>query len=482
MRDLVTVHRRLLEHLGVERPLAAIGGSVGGMQVLQWSIDHPDDLGAGLVICASARLTAQNIAFSAVARAAIMEDENFHGGDYYEHGVRPDNGLSLARRIAHITYLSEESMRAKFGRRLQHDGEPLRGFGIDFAVESYLEYQGESFVNRFDANSYLYLTRVMDYFDPLGDVAPAFEQLRGSRTRFLVLSFDTDWRFPTEHSREIVRVLTARARPGHVPRDLVAARPRLVPPARAGVPPHRRDLHRAHAARGLRMRPDLEVVAGMVPAGSRVLDLGCGDGALLAHLIAERGCDGYGIEIDGDDVLACIAAGVPVSEGDIEDALRDFADGAFDVVLLSWTLQTTRRPAAVVAGMMRVAPVGIVSFPNFAHWRLRAALALRGRMPHSRTLPQAWHETPNIHMCTLADFEALAASLDLRVSERVLLGETRGRAGAAAAALPNLLAAAAVCRLERGAGRARRLASRVSPSWRRRRRSRRGASPARPGP
>lgn len=199
------------------------------------------------------------------------------------------------------------------------------------------------------------------------------------------------------------------------------------------------------------MRPDLEVVADMVPAGSRVLDLGCGDGALLAHLIAERGCDGYGIEIDGDDVLACIAAGVPVSEGDIEDALRDFTDGAFDVVLLSWTLQTTRRPAAVVAGMMRVAPVGIVSFPNFAHWRMRAALALRGRMPHTRTLPQSWDETPNIHMCTLRDFDALVASLALRMSERVLLGETRGRAGAAAGALPNLLAAAAVCRLERTA-------------------------------
>jgi homoserine O-acetyltransferase len=212
VRDLVTVHRRLLRHLGVERPLAAIGGSVGGMQVLQWSLDHPDELGSGLVICASARLTAQNIAFSAVARAAIMEDENFHGGDYYEHGVRPDKGLSLARRIAHITYLSEESMRAKFGRRLQHHGEPLHGFGIDFAVESYLEHQGESFLNRFDANSYLYLTRVMDYFDPLGGGAP-IERLRGSSTRFLVLSFDTDWRFPTAHSREIVRVLTA----AHVP-------------------------------------------------------------------------------------------------------------------------------------------------------------------------------------------------------------------------------------------------------------------------
>ena len=197
------------------------------------------------------------------------------------------------------------------------------------------------------------------------------------------------------------------------------------------------------------MRPDLEIVAGMVPAGSRVLDLGCGDGALLAHLIAERGCDGHGIEIDGDDVLACIAAGVPVSEGDIEDGLREFADGAFDVVLLSWTLQTTRRPAAVVAGMMRVAPVGVVSLPNFAHWRLRAGLALRGRMPISLALPQTWHETPDIHPCTLADFESLAASLDLRVSERVLLGPARGPAGAAVATRANLLAAAAVYRLAR---------------------------------
>jgi methionine biosynthesis protein MetW len=200
------------------------------------------------------------------------------------------------------------------------------------------------------------------------------------------------------------------------------------------------------------MRPDLEVVAAMVPVGSRVLDLGCGDGELLAHLIAERGCDGHGIEIDGDDVLACIAAGVPVTEGAIENVLLDFADGAFDIVLLSWTLQTTRYPATVVAGMMRVAPVGVVSFPNFAHWRLRTGLALHGRMPHSPTLPHPWHETPNIHLCTLADFESLAATLELRVSERILLGADRGPAGGAVAARPNLLAAGAVCRLERTGG------------------------------
>jgi methionine biosynthesis protein MetW len=203
------------------------------------------------------------------------------------------------------------------------------------------------------------------------------------------------------------------------------------------------------------MRPDLEIVSGMVPAGSRVLDLGCGDGALLAHLIAARGCDGHGVEIDGDAVLACIAAGVPVTEGAIENVLRDFSDDVFDIVLLSWTLQTTRRPAEVVAGMMRVAPVGVVSFPNFAHWRLRAGLTLRGRMPSSLALPQSWDETPAIHPCTLADFESLTGSLDLRVSERVLLGTDRGVAGARASTRPNLLAAAAVYRL----GRTERAAS-----------------------
>ncbi len=197
------------------------------------------------------------------------------------------------------------------------------------------------------------------------------------------------------------------------------------------------------------MRPDLEIVADLVPAGSRVLDLGCGDGALLAHLIAERGCDGHGVEIDGDAVLSCIAAGVPVTEGAIENVLRDFGDDAFDVVLLSWTLQTTRRPGAVVAGMMRVAPVGVVSFPNFAHWRLRTGLLLQGRMPSSLALPQSWEDTPDIHPCTLADFDSLVRSLGLGVSERVLLGPARGRARADARLRPNLLAAAAVYRLAR---------------------------------
>lgn len=211
--DLVNVHRALVRHLGITRLLAAVGGSLGGMQALQWSLEHPDEVHSAVVICSTARLSAQNIAFSAVAREAIMRDPNFHGGDYQRHGVRPDAGLAVARMMAHITYLSEEGMRRKFGRRLQDRESPRFGFDVDFQVESYLQHQGEAFLRRFDANSYLYLTRVMDYFDPFGDMVAAGQKLERVDTRFLVMSFDSDWRFDTAHSRDLVRILAAHRVP-----------------------------------------------------------------------------------------------------------------------------------------------------------------------------------------------------------------------------------------------------------------------------
>ena len=213
VRDLVNVHRALLRKLGIERLLAAVGGSLGGMQALQWSIDHPGEVDGALIIAASARLSAQNIAFSAVAREAIMRDPDFNEGDYYSTGSRPDRGLALARMIGHITYLSEESMREKFGRRIQDAEVPRYGFDVDFQVESYLHYQGQSFVERFDANTYLYLGRVMDYFDPFADPAWVRRQLAEGDTRFLVLSFDSDWRFSTEHARDMAGALRTAGAP-----------------------------------------------------------------------------------------------------------------------------------------------------------------------------------------------------------------------------------------------------------------------------
>lgn len=192
------------------------------------------------------------------------------------------------------------------------------------------------------------------------------------------------------------------------------------------------------------LRPDLDVVADMVAPGSRVLDLGCGDGALLGHLISAKGCDGTGVEISDEGFHACVARGVPVMVADIDQGLSEVEDGAYDVVILSQTLQATHRPALVLQEMMRVGRVGIVSFPNFGHWRLRWSLAARGRMPTSRSLPFRWYDTPNIHLCTIRDFEWLLAHVEMRPHRRVLVDE-RGRPLAGVRRhRPNLLAAGAV--------------------------------------
>ena len=205
MADLVEVHRALMAHLGVKRLLAALGGSLGGMQVLQWGLSHPEEVAHALVIAASSLLNAQNIGFSAVARRAIMTDQNFAEGRYAETGSNPDVGLSIARMMAHITYVSEEALDSKFGRE-PNPSNKAPGFGVDFAIESYLDHQGQVFLERFDALSYLYLTRVMDYFDPFADPA-ALDRLAGDPVKWLVLSFATDWRFGTAHSRRMVRAL-----------------------------------------------------------------------------------------------------------------------------------------------------------------------------------------------------------------------------------------------------------------------------------
>jgi homoserine O-acetyltransferase len=207
VRDWVASQHHLMQRLGIARWRAVVGGSLGGMQAMQWAIDYPEALDACVVVAAAPRLSAQNIAFNEVARQAIMTDPEFHGGRYYGRG-KPRRGLALARMIGHITYLSEDAMRDKFGRDLRK-GQPLSyGFDVDFEVESYLRYQGRRFVDRFDANSYLYLTKALDYFDPAGEGELA-ECFARSDNRFLVLAFSSDWRFSADRSREITRALYA---------------------------------------------------------------------------------------------------------------------------------------------------------------------------------------------------------------------------------------------------------------------------------
>jgi homoserine O-acetyltransferase len=207
VEDWVEAQARLADHLGIERFAAVIGGSLGAMQALQWALSYPERIRHAIVVAAAARLTPQNIAFNEVARQAIMTDPDFHGGHYYDKGVVPTRGLRLARMIGHITYLSGEAMAEKFGRLLRR-GAPGFDFDVDFEIESYLRHQGDKFSTYFDANTYLRITKALDYFDPAadygGDLSAA---LARAKAAFLLVSFKSDWRFPPPRSREIVRAL-----------------------------------------------------------------------------------------------------------------------------------------------------------------------------------------------------------------------------------------------------------------------------------
>jgi homoserine O-acetyltransferase len=207
--DMVNAQRHLVDALGIEKLLAVAGGSMGGMQVLQWAVSYPDRIRAALPIATSARHSPMLIAFSEVGRQAIYADPHWNEGNYYD-GARPNTGLALARMLGHITYLSEESMHHKFGRRLQDRERFGFDFDTDFAVEGYLRARGNRFTSRFDANSYLYITKAMDYFDLCNghaELAGAFTHSAG--IRFLVISFSSDWLYPAYHSKELVAALTA---------------------------------------------------------------------------------------------------------------------------------------------------------------------------------------------------------------------------------------------------------------------------------
>ena len=206
VEDWVQSQALLADHLGIKQLAAVVGGSLGGMQALQWTLTYPDRVRHALVIASAPNLTAQNIAFNEVARQAIITDPEFHGGDFYEHGVVPRRGLRIARMLGHITYLSDDAMGAKFGRVIKDSIK--YSFDVEFEMESYLRYQGDKFANEFDANTYLRMTRALDYFDPAlehdGDLSKA---LANVKAQFLVVSFTSDWRFSPARSREIVKAL-----------------------------------------------------------------------------------------------------------------------------------------------------------------------------------------------------------------------------------------------------------------------------------
>jgi homoserine O-acetyltransferase len=443
--DMVKVQKLLLDKLGINGLLAVIGGSIGGMQVLQWSIAYPDFVKAAIPIATTTHLGAQSIAFDAVGRNAILADSNFAQGQY-TNGNGPDRGLAIARMIGHITYLSEQGMREKFGRELRNSHSYSYDFNSEFSVETYLDHQGQSFVGRFDANSYLYITKAADYFDLGKDYGSLKNAFANTRSRFLVISFSSDWLFTPAQSHSIVDALVANnkdvsfcniASPyGH---DAFLLEPDTLGSFISGFldatyqPDVKKTYNRTKNAgdsrptnieQAKRIRIDYERIESLIEPNSTVLDIGCGDCQLLANLTADKSIKGVGIELDQDLVAACVKKGLPIIQHDIEQGLENYTDKSYDYVILSQTVQTIKNPEKVFAELLRVGRKVIVSFPNFAHWRCRVQLLFRGKAPVTRQLPFEWHDTPNIHCLSLKDFDEFSRELGVKVEKKIPLYKT----------------------------------------------------------
>jgi len=444
--DMVKVQKLLLDRLGIKNLLAVIGGSIGGMQVLQWAIEYPDFVKAAMPIATTAHLGAQAIAFDAVGRNAILADANFVTGQYHSREQGPDRGLAIARMIGHITYLSEQGMRQKFGRKLRSAEQYSYDFNSEFAVETYLDYKGQTFVERFDANSYLYISKAADYFDLQKDYGSLTEAFANVKARFLIISFSSDWLFTPAQSKAMVEALAANRKDvshcciaspyGH---DAFLLEPEVLGrficcflqatyrPAGEQQPcscyaRSMRKLSRFEQAH--RTRADYELIESLIEPNSTVLDVGCGDGELLANLVRDKNIKGEGIELDQELVLDCVCRRLPIIQRDIEQGLAYYGDKSFDYVILSQTVQTIENPEKVLKELLRVSKKVIVSFPNFAHWRCRAQLLFRGAAPVTRQLPFRWHDSPNIHCLSIKDFDQFCERLGVKVEKKIPLAKS----------------------------------------------------------
>ncbi len=429
MSDVVDVHRLLLRQLGVTHLAAVIGGSYGGMQVADWVTRCPDEMDRACLIATSASLNTQALAFDVVGRASITDDPAWLGGDYYlvGDGKGPRLGVAAARQLAHITYLSRELLQEKFGRELQKNfveapaEERARreaAFKTYFQIESYLDYQAMKFVRRFDANSYLHITRSMDLFDAGARYGSLDAACARVKAKCLVVSYQNDVLFTECQSKEIVSALLRNGKTatychleagtGHDSfltdiNDLSGLVAGFLAPRRQKVMIWQRRMHRS--------------VTAMVRPEAHVVDIGCGDGTLLNVLRDVRHTTGDGVDIDIDCFKEAVADGNPAFWEDADEGLSVVPDKHYDVAICSDTLQEVKNPRGLLHEALRVADEAIVSFPNFAAYRIRLTLLFRGRLPVSKALPFQWYDTPNIHLITLADFRALCEAEGIEIRE-----------------------------------------------------------------
>ncbi len=427
--DAVDVYRMLLKQLGITKLAALIGGSYGGIMVVNWMTRYPDEMEKVCLIATSASLNTQAIAFSVMSRNSITDDPNWKNGDYYLEGdgKGPKAGLAAARQLAHITYLSRELLQRKFARRLQDNfvnapeadrKERDRLFKTYFQIESYLDYQSMKFVKRFDANSYLHITRSMDLYDPCDKWGSLDEAFRRVKAKCLVVSYQGDILFTEWQSREITAALMKNGK------DVSYCHLE----SGTGHDSFLTDIDDLSKLVGGFLRPrETKVTASqekmfanierMVKPNAHVMDVGCGDGSLLNVLRKRKNVKGDGIEIDVEPFEEALADGHNMYWEDADEGMEMVPDKHYDLAIISDTLQEVKNPRGVLHEALRIADEAIVSFPNFAAYRIRLTLGLTGRLPVSKQLPFQWYDTPNIHCITLKDFRALCEAEGIEIVE-----------------------------------------------------------------
>ncbi|MGN0930774.1 MAG: homoserine O-acetyltransferase [Thermoguttaceae bacterium] len=442
--DIVDVQRMLVESLGIDRLLAIIGGSLGGLMAMDWGVRYPDSVAGIAAIATGARMTTQALAFDVVARNAITSDPNFKGGEYYDQDEGPVTGLAIARMLGHITYLSLESMNKKFNADRNVGRKIDTSFETKFSVGSYLAYQGNKFVERFDANSYLALTLALDAFDLGSNRENLIAAMHRSMCRWLFVSFSSDWLFPEFQARELVDAAIAsdrrvsycaiRSDCGHDAFLLENESP--VYGGLTGSFLHNLSLELRPGANAAddgsiekigtqktppKERVDYDSILSLIPPKTRILDLGCGKGDLLLRL-KERGHDRVmGVEFDESLVLRCVEKGLDVVMSDLNEGLKSFTDHQFDFVVLSKTLQRIRNVEIVVEEMLRIGTRAIVSFPNLGYKKYRSQLH-EGYAPQTDPKPgKKWYNTKDVRYLTIADFEEFCREKGYRVFRKVAL-------------------------------------------------------------
>ncbi len=442
--DVVEMQRILIDHLGISQLHAIIGGSMGGHQALTWATQYPERTTSVVALATSARLTTQALAFDVVGRNAIRRDPNFKKGQYIDHGATPAVGLAIARMLGHITYLSPAAMREKFEPDRLQTREFDTEFEKQFNVGSYLAYQGDKFVERFDANSYIKLSLAMDLFELGKTPQELASRLARSQCRWLIISFTSDWLFPPEQSQELTKALLSLGKPvsycnvvsscGHdaflLPDDLPIygelIHAFLDSDANRNLDEinNKDSSYVASPASIFRQngshRLDYDQIVRLIDPQASVLDLGCGRGSLLAKLRSNGNQRLLGLELNESDVLSCLQLGLDVVQADLNSGLSAFSALQFDYVVLSHTLQAVRDVERLIADMLRIGRRSIVSFPNFAYYKLRKMLGEQGKSPMSwGLLCNNWYDTPNIRFFTISDFEEFCQERSIRIHECV---------------------------------------------------------------